>query len=338
MNAVAEVTPGPGHNSASFVEMVENDPGVVFRETEVLPSLIKEIRDEIEAAKVDLSTDKGRKAVASRAAKIARRKTAIDAAGKELNEEHRKAINAVDAVRREARSTLDELRDTARAPLDEWEANEEARVDALKARLESLRVAHDTLGDEPASAHIIAVLRRVEETPIDETWEEFTADAARYKDQAIATLRHMLTIAAKREEEAAELERLRAEQAKREAEEAARREEEQRKEREQRIREEAAREAEHKAQAEVERVKREAEAARQEAERAARKAEEDRIREEERKRAEDERRERDKALVAKACGAAKVAIMGAGGIDEGQAKAIVNAIRKGEIPGVSLKI
>lgn len=337
MNAVTEIIPGPGHNSASFVEMIENDPGVVFREAEVLPALIKEIRNEIESAEIDLETDRGRKAIASRAAKIARRKTAIDAAGKDLNEEHRKAINAVDAVRREARNTLDELRDTARAPLDEWEAAEEARKASLAETIARL----DSYGRHPDLTLEDVARQEADVSEIVITEDEFGGfygRAVEAKEGAVAALASARTRIEKAEAERAELERLRAEQAKREAEETARQEAERQKERDQRIREEAAREAERKAQEEVERVKREAEEARKEAERKAAKAEEDRKAEEERQRAEEERRARDKALVAKACGAAKVAIMEAGSIDEETAKAIVNAIRKGDVPGVTLTI
>ncbi|WP_277750417.1 hypothetical protein [Croceibacterium ferulae] len=42
-----------------------------------------------------MTTAKGRKAIASLAAKVARTKTAIDDAGKKLNEEARAKINAV---------------------------------------------------------------------------------------------------------------------------------------------------------------------------------------------------------------------------------------------------
>lgn len=338
MNAVTEIIPGPGHNSASFVEMVENDPGVVFREAEVLPALIKEIRDEIKSAKIDLSTDKGRKAIASRAAKIARRKTAIDNAGKDLNEEARRAINAVDAVRRDARAKLDELRDDARAPLDEWEAAEEARREGIERGLKRL----SDLSLVPIGATLADVDEALSDLQaIDVSADAFGEDAGRavmLRDRAVESWTESRARIEREEAERAELERLRAEQAKREAEEATRQEAERQKEHEQRIREEAAREAERKAQEEVERVKREAEEARKEAERKAAKAEEDRVREEERKRVEEERRQRDRALVARACGAAKSAIIAAGSVDESTAKAIVLAIHKGEVPGVTLKI
>jgi colicin import membrane protein len=65
------------------------------------------MKRETDALDADVTTEKGRKAIASMAYKVARTKTAIDEAGKKLNEEARARINAVDEIppRRSASSS-----------------------------------------------------------------------------------------------------------------------------------------------------------------------------------------------------------------------------------------
>ena len=116
-----------GHNSASVGEMLAENPEVLFREKDMLPALIQSIEKEIADHKPDLKTEKGRKAIASLAYSIAKRKTSLDESGKALNAKMRKELDVVDEVRRKLRDSLDGLRDKARAPLDAWEKAEEDR-------------------------------------------------------------------------------------------------------------------------------------------------------------------------------------------------------------------
>lgn len=187
------------------------DLALIFRTKDQIDALIGRIEAEARSHAPDVSTAKGRKAIASLAYKVAQSKTTLDEAGKALNEAARQQINAVDAERRKVRERLDALKDEVRAPLTEWEAAEDARVQRLKDRLEKVRTAHAMLPPDATSAQIGELLARVEAMPIDDTWGEFVADAARYKDQAVATLRNMQADASRREAQEAELARLRAE-------------------------------------------------------------------------------------------------------------------------------
>jgi hypothetical protein len=171
----------------------------MFKSENGLDPLLARIEAEVRSHVPDVTTKKGRDAIASLAYKVARSKTALDDAGKTLTEEQRRQINVVDASRRLMRDRLDALKDEARKPLDAWEAEEKDRVDALKARLARLRDAAPAEDTPDAFATLIA---RVEATAIDESWQEFTAEAAQVKD---ATL--------KRLQDAADLVRLRAEAA-----------------------------------------------------------------------------------------------------------------------------
>lgn len=189
------------------------DLRVVFGKEDGATAIIARVRsDAIEKAKgLTVATKTGRDAIASVAYEVAKRKTALDNAGKALNDELRVSINAVDAERRQIRESLDALKDEVRAPLTKWEDEEAARVDALKARLDRVMRAQDMLPENPTAEQIGALLARVSDIAIDSTWAEFTIEAARAKDATCATLRQWHVAAVQRENDAAELARLRAE-------------------------------------------------------------------------------------------------------------------------------
>lgn len=105
------------------------DPKAVILNDDQLTALYAAIEADIAAQKIDLSTDAGRKRVASFAYKIARTKTALDGAGKDLNAALREQIDKVDARRRTMRDTLDDMADKARRPLTDWEAAEKDRLE-----------------------------------------------------------------------------------------------------------------------------------------------------------------------------------------------------------------
>lgn len=260
----------------------KSDLAAMFRKSDGLDPIIARIEAEVRAHVPDISTAKGRKAIASLAYKIAQSKTALDDAGKALNEEARSHINAVDAERRKARDRLDKLKDEARAPLDKWEADEAARVESLKSRLDRLTAAAPA---EESSSAYAAMIARVEGAVIDETWQEFVADAAIAKDRTLARLRSAMSVCADRERLEAENERLKAE-ADALAEDERRRREADAAE-QQRI---AAEKAEEERRAQIEKEKQEA------AERASREAEDrakveaEKIQREANERAEAERR------------------------------------------------
>lgn len=270
----------------------------IFRAPGQVEALLGRITDEAKSLSADVATAKGRDAIRAMAFKVARSKTALDDAGKALNEDARRQINTVDAERRKIRDALDALKDEVRAPLTKWEQAEAERVAALKARLERVQLAHEMLPPDATAEQIGALLSRVEGIAIDDTWGEFIADAARFKDQAVATLRHMRDEKAQREAEAAELASLRAEAAAREeadrvareqaeADRAAKEAEERRLRDIQEAATRAAQQAEERAKAEADRLAAEARAA---ADKAAREAQD---REEALRRQIEEERQRE---------------------------------------------
>jgi hypothetical protein len=333
----------------------------VFSAAQGLDPYLSKIRAEIDGFTPDVTSRKGREAIASIAHKVARSKTALDNIGKDLVAELKEVPKKIDAERKRMRDLLDEWKDEVRRPLTEWEDAEAARVERIQAQVSRLG---DTDVSDMSAADIKESIDSLESHVIDARYEEFESEAHRIKASSLATLREALAVRQKYEAEQAELERLRAEIALREQ-----------REREVRIAREATeraqREAEQKAQAEREAVIRreqetkaaaerqelelrlraeQAEREKVEAQRRAEQAERDaQARAEqaaaaERQRQADEAariereaaaREADRAHKGAILKAAKEAIMAAG-ITEDQAKAVIKLIAAGQVPSVSI--
>lgn len=168
----------------------------VFTNNEQLDPIIEKIEKEARSLVPDVTTKKGRDAIASMAHKVARSKTYIDNAGKDLVAELKALPKQIDESRRIVRERLDALKDEVRRPLTEWEAEQE-RIKAEEAA--KIKAEEDRKKFE--SDHEIALLMN---DAFDRELAEKKAEAER---QRIA-----------HEEE---LKRQAAEQAKREAEEKA---------------------------------------------------------------------------------------------------------------------
>ncbi|ELW9286156.1 hypothetical protein SK477_004676 [Enterobacter hormaechei] len=104
----------------------------VFTTKEQLDPIIEAIEKEARSLVPDVSTRKGRDAIASMAHKVARSKTYIDNAGKDLVAELKALPKQIDESRRILRERLDALKDEVRRPLTEWEAEQE-RIKAEEA-------------------------------------------------------------------------------------------------------------------------------------------------------------------------------------------------------------
>ncbi|EPQ2426520.1 hypothetical protein [Enterobacter hormaechei] len=104
----------------------------IFTTKEQLDPIIEAIEKEARSLVPDVSTRKGRDAIASMAHKVARSKTYIDNAGKDLVAELKALPKQIDESRRIVRERLDALKDEVRRPLTEWEAEQE-RIKAEEA-------------------------------------------------------------------------------------------------------------------------------------------------------------------------------------------------------------
>lgn len=344
MNAHASA--GIGHNSAAVGEMVQSDPAIIYRDEGTLPAFLAEIDAEIEALPIDLATDSGRKAIASLAYSISRRKTPILDAGKALTEDWRKKTAAVNALKTKVETELDARRDKARAPLTAWEAAEEKR----KSNVISALTLFAQAGVVPAGSSvesIDATITRVEAVQIGHEFGDSQTRAKEEQFAALANLKEARAAIIKAEADRVELERLRAEAQEREraaqAEEAKRLADEAERERIANAEKRAAEAAEARAKAAADEViaaeRRKAEEAEraladeQRRQREAAEREQARAAEEA---AEQARRQADQEHRGAVMRAAKEALMEHGGIGETTAKKIVLAIVAGSVPAVTL--
>ena len=300
----------------------------VFTNNDQLDPLIEAIEKEARSLVPDVTTKKGRDAIASMAHKVARSKTYIDNAGKDLVAELKALPKQIDESRRVVRERLDALKDEVRRPLTEWEAEQE-RIKAEEAmnalHVEALAMNEEfdrRLAARIESDHEMALLMN---DAFDREQAEKKAEAERQRIAREEEIKRQAEEKAKREA---------AEQAQREIDAAAAREREailakERAEREQR---EAAERAEREKQAAVEAERRKAQ---QEADRIRREAEQReqaRLAEEKRKADEQARREAD-VKHRKAVGVEVVkALMANTSLTRDQAIEVLTAVKDGRIP------
>lgn len=300
----------------------------VFTNNDQLDPLIEAIEKEARSLVPDVTTKKGRDAIASMAHKVARSKTYIDNAGKDLVAELKALPKQIDESRRVVRERLDALKDEVRRPLTEWEAEQE-RIKAEEAmnalHVEALAMNEDfdrQLAARIESDHEMALL-------MNDAFNREQADkAAEAERQRIAheeEIKRLAAAAAAREVE---------QRAQREREEAAHREAALKAQAEQaerdRIAAEQKAEADKKAAVEAERRK-----AQEEADRIRREAEQReqaRLAEEKRKADEQASREAD-VKHRKAVGVEVVkALMANTSLTRDQAIEVLSAVKDGRIP------
>lgn len=197
-----------------IIQIPESTALQVFVAPDGIDPYIEKIRQEALAHVPDLSTKQGRAAIASIAAKVASSKVYLENTGKELCDIERAKIDAtlsaVMAARKRIKEELDALRDEVRKPLTDWEDAEAARKGGIEARIEAMRKLPPVGSDSGA---IQKHLNRLEATQIDESFAEYTAEAAIARTHAIRDCKDQLNTQLKIERDLAELAELREKQA-----------------------------------------------------------------------------------------------------------------------------
>ncbi|PXJ89102.1 hypothetical protein DMR30_05395 [Klebsiella variicola] len=300
----------------------------VFTNNDQLDPLIEAIEKEARSLVPDVTTKKGRDAIASMAHKVARSKTYIDNAGKDLVAELKALPKQIDESRRVVRERLDALKDEVRRPLTEWESEQERikaeeAMNALHAEALVMNEEFDRqLAARIESDHEMALLMN---DAFDRVQAEKKAEAERQLIAREEEIKRLAEEKAKREA---------AEQAQREIDAAAAREREailakERAEREQR---ETAERAEREKQAAVEAERRKAQEEADRIRREAEQREQARLAEEKRKADEQARREAD-VKHRKTVGTDIVkALMANTSLTRDQAIEVLTAVKDGRIP------
>lgn len=300
----------------------------VFTNNDQLDPLIEAIEKEARSLVPDVTTKKGRDAIASMAHKVARSKTYIDNAGKDLVAELKALPKQIDESRRVVRERLDALKDEVRRPLTEWEAEQERikaeeAMNALHAEALAMNEEFDRqLAARIESDHEMALLMN---DAFDREQADKAAEAERQRIAHEEEIKRLAAAAAAREVE---------QRAQREREEAAHREAVLKAQAEQaerdRIAAEQKAEADKQAAVEAERRK-----AQEEADRIRREAEQReqaRLAEEKRKADEQARRETD-VKHRKAVGTEIVkALLANTSLTRDQAIEVLTAVKDGRVP------
>lgn len=120
------------------LELITPQTALEIFQCDKAEEIIRRIESEARSIVPDLSSDKGRKAIASTARKVSTSKVALDNLGKDLVADWKTKAKGVDAERKLIRDRLDALRDEVRQPLTEWENVEKEREQAERDAAEFL--------------------------------------------------------------------------------------------------------------------------------------------------------------------------------------------------------
>lgn len=279
-----------------IIQETATNPIVVLTDEAKFEQFYQRMKEETDGLQADVSTKRGRDAIAAMAYKVSQTKTAIDKAGLALTEDWRKQTSTVNAARKKITTKLDDLRDQIRAPLNAWEEAEKQRVatcEATIARLSRDGIVQLADTSEQIRARIAAATAIV----IDEAiYQEFTEQALAVREATLANLEIAVGRLEKEEADRAELQQLREAQIRRIAAEAERAREEDARAAEQRRSEEIERERQATAQrAEEQRQREIEEASRRERERIEQEARDREAAAERERQAERDRVERERA-------------------------------------------
>lgn len=276
----------------------------------------------------DLSVKKNRDAVKAMVTKFTKSKTYLESKGKELAAEYKAIPKAIDANRKLVKDTITELQEIVRKPLTDWEDEQKAIEAAEIAAKEAAEIAKQVeidhemalLLDEKFEVDKKAELERIEQERIAYEAElkakaaaEAKAEAERLSSAKQAAIEEQKAEAIRKEQRAI-IEKEQAEQRERQLKIDAENAEKQR------IID--AENAEKKRIADIEAAK--------QAQIAQQKAEESRLA------AEQKARDEDKEHRASVNNCAASALIEFANITEDQAKAVVIALVKGQIPNATL--
>jgi len=199
--------------NTDIIQAVFDQPEIALLDPQRRETFVAKVREASLIADPDVSTAKGREEIRKAASKVTRTKTMLDQARKDLTADYRKKVADINAAGNVVVEQLDALADEVRQPLTAWEEAEKEREQRCTEILTWLQNASTvTIGE--TSAAIRQRGKDVFNTQI--TKEQFGKryeEAVLLKDTATKALLATLDTAIQREDEQAELQRLREEAA-----------------------------------------------------------------------------------------------------------------------------
>lgn len=179
----------------------ENAPAIYVKDG--LKPFLQAVKDKVSSEVPDLTTAKGRARIASLAKTVSDSKVAVEKPGRDYLRRLKEMPKVIEVELKEFVDAMNALRDETRKPLTDWEAAEKARkdkhVDGIQA-IKDFQILRE--GYTAAAVHVL--IENLASVNVDESFEEFEAEAARTKDQVLKFLG--ATLEAARQKEAMELE------------------------------------------------------------------------------------------------------------------------------------
>lgn len=157
----------------------------------------------------DYESKKGNKEARSHVNTLRLTKGALERTRKTAKEESLRIGRAVDSEAKEIEARIEAMIGVHQSKIDEIEQRETDRINKIKEKLYALAEIHQGKTAADYRFHIATI----EAVVIDDTWQEFIADAAKSKDCSLVNHRRLLAEREKQDAEQAELLRLREESA-----------------------------------------------------------------------------------------------------------------------------
>lgn len=157
-------------------------------------------------------TPKGNKEARSYVHKLRQTKGALEKARTGAKAEYLRLGRAVDAEAKTINERIEAMIQVHQLKLDDIENREKLRVQSLRESLNAFSTSTMATTVEQVKAEIA----RVEGMPVDESWQEFMAEATVAKERCLERFRKLLADYEQRDANNAELERLRREKAEQE--------------------------------------------------------------------------------------------------------------------------
>ena len=210
MNQAAELVATAG-------ELIPAEPAPIAVYDEFRAQLA-ELKEENAKAVFDYADEAGSKEARSHIYSLRRTKTAVDNARKAEKKASLEYGRRVDSEAKEIIEQIEDMIEVHAAPIRELEEAEKARRQHLEHRLNGLMAHRDWEVPATTSAQIRERIEALSKIPIDASWQEFEAEAERYKETALDELATWLETTQEQEALNAELEKFRQEKAQREQE------------------------------------------------------------------------------------------------------------------------
>ena len=206
-------SPEPSTELATMAQLQAIVPSEFFKPNgsdAILAAITAEVRKQ--AALLDISTEPRRAAIAALAYKVAKSKTALDKARKDLVADQKEALKAIDREGARIWDELEALQAEVRKPLTEWENAEKTRVANHEAVLHLIEDEGRRAGMHETLEEIESSIALVKQLYDGRAWQEFNSRANGCRTTALEYLgrAHDRLFAAKAER--AELARLRQEE------------------------------------------------------------------------------------------------------------------------------